>query len=232
MIQSFFSYDGKFFGVLTKVGEIIIANLLLLLCCVPVVTASGAAASFYYVMIKCVRMERGSLLREFFDSMKRTLAKGVLMSLLLLVWCAVLMYGRGGAKEAAGAELTFPVLFYDVLLGITGMTAIYLFPVFSRFELRIGRMIKLAFVMSIRYFHYTVLITASAAALGWLLFYKLPMASILVVPGVWCFGVTFLMETALHRYTPKPAPGEERWYDETLDWKDSVRRRRAERGKR
>lgn len=215
MMQRFFSYDGKFFGVLTKVGEMIIANLLLLLCCIPVITAASSVTSFYYVMVKCVRMERGNLCREFFVSMKRTFSRGAVLSILLPVWIALLLYGKGQAGISAGAGMDFRTLLCDVLLSLTGMTAVYLFPVFSRFEMKLGSIVRLAFVMSIRYFHYTLLIVASAVVLGWLLFYQLPMACVLVLPGMWCYGVTFLMEKALRHYTPKPEAGQENWYDET-----------------
>ena len=193
MIRKFFSYDGKFFGALTKVGEIIIANILFLVCCLPVVTAASSLTSFYYVTVKCVRKDRGTLIPEFFGSMKRTLGKGAALTVLLLLWGAALIFGRSLAVQAAGETLNFPVLLYDVLLGVTAATAIYLFPVLSRFEMRLPQMVKL----------------------GWLLFYKLPMACTLVLPGVWCLAITFLMEKALHHYMPKPEEGEEQWYDET-----------------
>ena len=187
MIRKFFFYDGKFFGALTKVGEIIIANILFLVCCLPVVTAASSLTSFYYVTVKCVRKDRGTLIPEFFGSMKRTLGKGAALTVLL----------------------------YDVLLGVTAATAIYLFPVLSRFEMRLPQMVKLSFVMCLRYLPYTLLIAAGTALVGWLLFYKLPMACTLVLPGAWCLAITFLMEKALHHYMPKPEEGEEQWYDET-----------------
>lgn len=215
MIRKFFSYDGKFFGALTKVGEIIIANILFLVCCLPVVTAASSLTSFYYVTVKCVRKDRGTLIPEFFGSMKRTLGKGAALTVLLLLWGAALIFGRSLAVQAAGETLNFPVLLYDVLLGITVATAIYLFPVLSRFEMRLPQMVKLSFVMCLRYLPYTLLIAAGTALVGWLLFYKLPMACTLVLPGAWCLAITFLMEKALHHYMPKPEEGEEQWYDET-----------------
>ena len=137
------------------------------------------------------------------------------LTVLLLLWVAALIFGRSLAVQAAGETLNFPVLLYDVLLGVTAATAIYLFPVLSRFEMRLPQMVKLSFVMCLRYLPYTLLIAAGTALVGWLLFYKLPMACTLVLPGAWCLAITFLMEKALHHYMPKPEEGEEQWYDET-----------------
>lgn len=79
---------------------------------------------------------------------------------------------------------------------VTAATTIYLFPVLSRFEMRLPQMVKLSFVMCLRYLPYTLLIAAGTALVGWLLFYKLPMACTLVLPGAWCLAITFLMEKA------------------------------------
>ena len=214
MIKKFFSYDGKLFELLNKTGEIIITNILFLLCCIPVVTIGSALTSFYYTMIKTVRRERGTVTKEFFGSMKRTLGKGVILTLILLFWTGALVFGRQYAVAAGGEKVNFPVVLYDVLLALTAATAVYLFPVLSRFEMKLSGMIKLAFVMSIRFLPYTILILAGSALLGYLVIYRLPIACILVLPGVWCYGITYLMERALRYYMPKAPEGEERWYDE------------------
>lgn len=224
MFQRFFSYDGKLMEILNKLGEIILVNIVFLICCIPVVTIGSALTSFYYAMMKSVRRERGVPVREFMSSMKRTLGRGVLLTIAVIVWMALLFVGwrmaLAGAADAAAlaseteSTVTFPVVLYSVAIGVSICVLIYLFPVFSRFEMKTLQLIKLSFVMSIRFLPITVIVAAGSAIIGWALFRKLPVACILVVPGLWCYAVTFLMEKALKHYTPAAKPGEEQWYDE------------------
>lgn len=211
MLQRFFDYDGKPMSFLNKTGEIILVNIVFLLCCIPVVTIGSALTSFYYATIKSIRRERGGPVKEFFYSMKRTLGKGILLTVGILLWLALLCCGRWMAR--AEDTVTFTEVLYDVAIVVSGCILIYLFPVFSRFEMRVTKMIQLSFVMSIRFFPVTVIVAAGSVLIGWLLIFKLPIACILVVPGIWCYLVTFLMEKALLHYMPEAKPGEEQWYD-------------------
>lgn len=199
---------------LNKTGEIILVNIVFLLCCIPVVTIGSALTSFYYATIKSIRRERGGPVKEFFHSMKRTLGKGILLTVGILLWFALLCCGRWMAR--AEDTVTFTEVLYDVAIVVSGCVLIYLFPVFSRFEMRVTKMIQLSFVMSIRFFPVTVIVAAGSVLIGWLLVFKLPIACILVVPGIWCYLVTFLMEKALLHYMPEAKPGEEQWYDREM----------------
>lgn len=215
MFQKFFSYDGKPIEILNKLGEIILLNIVFLLCCVPIVTIGPALTSFYYAMIKSVRRERGGPIREFMSSMRRTLARGVLLTVGVGVWMSILYVGIQMAQAGAEDSVTFPVVLYGVMIVMSICVLIYVFPVFSRFEMKMLQIIKLSFVMSIRFLPVTVAVAAGSAAIGWLFLNNfLPIACILAVPGIWCYAVTFLMEKALRHYTPEAKPGEEQWYDE------------------
>lgn len=225
MFQRFFSYDGKLMDFLNKLGEIILLNIVFLICCVPIVTAGSALTSFYYAMIKSVRRERGSgPIREFMSSMKRTLGRGVLMTIGIIAWMALLFLGRQmagtGTEDTAAfvseaeSTVTFQVVLYGVAIVVSICVLIYIFPVFSRFEMKMTQIIKLSFVMCIRFLPVTVAVAVGSTLIGWLLIYWLPVACILVVPGIWCYAVTFLMEKPLRHYTPTAKPGEEQWYDE------------------
>lgn len=206
------SYDGKLVGFLNKTGEIILLDMAFLVCCLPVVTIVPALTSLYYATMKSIRRERGYPLKEFFSSMKRTLPKGILLTVLCLIWLAALFFGKIRFSGADGERTTMSVL-YGFLILVSVCVLICLFPVFSRFELRLTGIIKLAFVMSIRFLPLTVLELAGTVLTGWILVYFLPVPCFFFVPGLWCLALTFPMEKALQRYTPKPEEGEEQWYD-------------------
>ncbi len=205
-------YDGKIISFLDKAGELIQLNMVFLLCCLPVVTIGAALASLYYATMKSIRRERGYPVREFFRSMKRTLAKGILLTVLLAVWTGMLLFGRYYAKTgewepAPGAGL------YDILILAGACVAVYLFPVLSRFEMKLTGILKLSFLMSVRFLPITALSLAGSALVGWLMIFILPIPCVLFVPALWCLALTFLIERALRAYMQAAEPGEEQWFD-------------------
>ncbi|MDE5596358.1 MAG: YesL family protein, partial [Lachnospiraceae bacterium] len=173
MLQKFFDYDGKPMSFLNKTGEIILVNIVFLLCCIPVVTIGSALTSFYYATMKSIRRERGGPVKEFFHSMKRTLGRGILLTVGILLWLAFLCCGRWMARAGAEETVTFSEVLYDAAIAVSGCILIYLFPVFSRFEMRVTKMFQLSFVMSIRFFPITVIVAAGSVLIGWLLVFKL-----------------------------------------------------------
>lgn len=206
------SVDGKMVSLLNKAGEIILLNMVFLLCCLPVITIGPALASLYYATMKSIRRERGYPVSEFLRSMKRTLKKGVLLTVLSFLWLGLLIFGRyyaktGQWKLAPGAGM------YDVFLLVSACVMVYIFPVLSRFEMKLTEICKLSFLMSIRFLPFTVLSIAGSAAAGFLMVYVLPIPCIFFMPGVWCLALTFLIEKALTAYTPEAEPGEEQWFD-------------------
>ena len=216
----FFSWDGRFMEVLNGFGELVMLSVVFLICCVPVVTIGPAVTSLYYAVIKSVRRGRGTPLSEFFASMKRTLGKGIIITLEIMAVGAALYMGYRQAvamNEAAAAGITthdgkvFATVY--VILGVLLMAvSVYIFPILSRFTMRTVNMWKLAFVMGIRYLPVTAAVIAGTALLIWLQIYVFPIPCIAFVPGCWCFIVTFMMEKVLLHYMPKPAEGDDAWY--------------------
>lgn len=222
------AYDGKLIGFLNKAGEIILLNIVFLLCCLPVVTIGPALTSLYYATMKSIRRERGYPVTEFWNSMKRTMKKGILLTLMSLCVMGALLFGRIYAMDSEG-ELTAKALLYDFFILLAAGGLVYLFPVLSRFEMKLTKMVKLAFVMCVRFLPITAAVLAGSAGVCWLMIYALPIPCLLFVPGLWCLAVTFLMEKALLAYMPEAKPGEEQWYDKEKREKRTKRRGNGER---
>lgn len=202
ILRGLLSFEGPIIQFFHKTGEIIIATMLFLLFCIPVITAGASVTSLYYTVIKSVRRERGYVTSEFMRSLKRTLGKGTILTVGMLVWFGLLVFGR---MQAGNRHM---VLAYNTLIIVSMVVAVYIFPVLSRFDMKLTGIIKLSFVMSIRYFYYTILIMVGTAVLAWLQFYYLPMPCIFVLPGAWCYVVTFMMERALLAYMPAKEEAE------------------------
>ena len=97
------------------------------------------------------------------------------------------------------------------------MVTIYFFPVLSRYENRLSNLLKLSFVMSIRYFYLTVLFFATAVGIGLLIVWNvIPIFWLLIIPGAACYFLSFLMEKPLLKYMPPVPEGTDDWYHEKV----------------
>lgn len=206
--------DSSFMYFMTKAGQVIILNFLWLVSCIPVFTIGSATASLYYAMMKNIRRNRGYPVMEYLSSFKRTFVKGSILTLAAGICFFLLYHLQTIALMRENDTGIFLSRIYTTLMVVTAAVLIYLFPVLSRFTMKMTSMVKLAFVMAVRYIGYTILILAVTAALVFIWFYYLPVPVILFLPGAWCYVCTFMIEKALRKYMPAPDGNEDAWYYE------------------
>lgn len=206
--------DSSFMYFMTKAGQVIILNFLWLVSCIPVFTIGSATASLYYAMMKNIRRNRGYPVMEYLSSFKRTFVKGSILTLVAGICFFLLYHLQTIALMRENDTGIFLSRIYTTLMVVTAAVLIYLFPVLSRFTMKMTSMVKLAFVMAVRYIGYTILILAVTAALVFIWFYYLPVPVILFLPGAWCYVCTFMIEKALRKYMPAPDGNEDAWYYE------------------
>lgn len=215
-----FSTEGIVYRFLNKTGNIILATILWLIGCIPVVTIGTSTAAFYYTMVKSVRREVGYVHSEFWRGYKLNLKKGVAATVVLLLLVLLLRYEMLLVLEN-GVEVNR--IWYSLsglLILLLVLVTLYLFPVMSRFEMKLGRLCMLAFVMSIRFWYITLALAAGLVLVVLAQIYVLPIPMILLTPGLWCYASSFLTEKAMKAYMPKPeqTAGDEEeqirnWYD-------------------
>lgn len=170
---------------------------------------------------------------EYFKSFKRVFVKGMLVTLIAIVWFGLLYYGRLTAIINLEANPTngFAIMrrAYEIVMVLSAALLLYLFPVMSRFENKLFVLVKLAFVMSIRYFYITLLLIALLVLLGWLMIFWIPVMWGLIIPGFVCFGITFLMEKPLLRYMPPVPEDADDWYHEKVTFGKARETKESER---
>lgn len=217
-MDQLFSTDGMIYRFLNKTGNIILATVLWMVGCIPVVTIGTSTAALYYTMVKSVRKDVGYVHSEFWRGYKLNFKKGVASTVLLLALGSVL-----GAEMWLVLENGVEVgrIWYTLsglLILLTVLIVLYLFPVMSRFDMKLGRLCMLSFVMSIRFWYITLALLAGLVIVVFAQFYLLPIPMIFLTPGLWCFASSFMVEKAMKAYMPKPeesGDGEEtkNWYD-------------------
>lgn len=218
-MNQLFSTDGVIYRFLTVTGNIIIATVLWLIGCIPVVTIGTSTAALYYTIVKSVRKEVGYVHAEFWRGYKLNLKKGVaataaLLALDLLLGMEMRMVLENGV-EVSRIWYSLSGLLILLMLLVT----LYLFPVMSRFDMKLGKLCMLSFVMSIRFWYITLALGAGLAAVVLAQVYLLPIPLVLLTPGLWCYASSFLVERVMKAYMPKPRREEgdgetpENWYD-------------------
>lgn len=209
-MKGILSFEGPFIQFFHKTGELIFVTVLFLLFCIPIITIGSSITSLYYATIKSVRRERGYPTQEFMRSLKRTLGKGIVLTIGMLIWYGLLALG---VYRAEGRMVSV----YGLFLLVSIFISIYIFPVLSRFEMKLSEILKLSFVMSMRFIYFTIPIGLGTVLLIWLQIYYLPMPCILVLPGAWCYVVTFMMEKVLLAYMPTQEEAEKNGTGEVID---------------
>ncbi len=214
MRPNILSSEGPVIGFLDKIGHLIVLNVLWLIGCLPLVTIGTSSTALYYAVVKSIRHGQGQPVREFWKSYRANLKRGILSTLVAVV--------LGGLLALNLVILTNPELGGNkhlligsaLLLALLVCMLMYIWPILSRFTMKVWNAWKLAFVMSLRFFHYTLILVIGTAALVILQIWILPFPTVFVVPALWCYVTTYLIEKALRRYMPEKQESDNAWYYE------------------
>lgn len=221
----FFSSDGPLYQFLDKVGHLIMLNVIWLLCCLPVITIIPATTAFYYATIKSIRRGHGYAYREFFTSFKNNLARGIPLSLVLVALGLLLTFNFKVAWQAQTKQSMAFAIIYLLLLFFYAGFVVYICPVLSRFSIRVRVLCRMASIMVFRHLPVTILLMAGTAGCAVFLYSAVsavqsktdttPMLAMLfLLPGIWCFASTYLVEPVLRKYMPEKPEGDKSWYYE------------------
>ena len=203
-----FNLDSPVMVFLTKVANLMILNLLTIICCIPIITVGPAVTALYYVTIKMARGDEPYIVKSYFKSFKdnfkqATILWSVMLALiivLILDWEVVVLMMSGTGAKIMKVVLGVVTIFFV-------MTALYIFPVLSRFENTIKQTVKNAFLISIMSLPKTVVI---------ILIHLLPLGLLLLtiqaLPFLFLLGmpaVAYLSSMMFVRVFKKFEPEEE-----------------------
>ena len=153
----FFNMDNKFFTFMGRIADLIILNLLCIVCCIPIVTIGPAITAKFYVTKKKVRKEEAYIVKGFFHSFKQNLRQGIIINIIVLA--AFIMLSVDISLVRAMEGTTYKVLFYIflVLMFLSMLIYLYIYPVLAKFYNTIKRTFINAFLMSVRHLPYSIL---------------------------------------------------------------------------
>lgn len=216
-MSRFFSSDNPFMRVMSKIFDLGWLSLIYLLFCIPVVTIGAATTSLYYVSAKVIRHNRSYVWREFWSSFKLNFAQSTIVWLVMLVLYAVLIMNihimgltdQATAENPLGGYLSGA---YLALIAIIACIGSYVFPLISRFSMKLMGIFRLSLFCAFRHFLHTILLLVILAAAGYGMYFGFVTQIIFIpifVPGLAGLLYTLPMEHVMKKYMPK----EEKKFD-------------------
>lgn len=195
-----------------KIGRIIIVTVLWLISCLPIITIGTASSAMYYTMVKVIRREYGYIHKEYLRAFKRNFKNGCIFTTIFILWGWILYLNRIYMGQEGSSTARYFILIYDILLFISLAIIVYLFPILSRFQLSKLELMRMSFHMAFRNLPITLLLV-SGTIVSIMAVWLLPIVMTLLIPGIWCYISSLLIEKVMKLYIVKPVDGEEAWYD-------------------
>lgn len=185
--------------MLSRGVDIVGLSLFWALLSLPVITIGPATAALYSTVIKCFVHKDNTPFRVFWESFKKNLKPGMILTAIALVFLLLLGYGYAVMKanwSTAAGQIMFVI--YDILLIVPIGVFCYVFPMLARFDQQPKKLLMNAFYISIRHFPTTVIIALltvelviSTGEYWWPIFFT---------PILWAMLCALFMEKLFRKY--------------------------------
>jgi len=199
-LKGIFKIDGPFFKYGTILADIIILTILWALCSLPLITVGISTTALFYVTTKQTTDREGYVTANFFKSFKVNFFQGLIITIILaavgfLIFTSIrFSFLVPRLKEFI---LTFDyIAAFEVLI-----IAIYIFPLMSRFDMKITELFKTAFFIANRHMFTTFTCLALLVAIIFMCIYINPVflaASI----GAYAYISSFMLMRIFRKYCP------------------------------
>lgn len=213
------SYDNMFVRILSRLGDVMLLSVLFVVCSIPVVTIGASLTALYYTAMKGITLDGGYVFRFFMKSFKENFKKSTVMWLAFLL--AFIVFGvdvwfwyqqfTPGEFTVANVLLVFSI----ILLLLTFFMFLYAFPLQAKFENTIQVQLRNAFLLSVKYFPTTLLITVITAVIVWAFYYQPAIAIVgfaMVGFGAVGYLYAYFMLRCFKPYLPQEEEHDDEWY--------------------
>ncbi len=202
-----FSIDGKFFGIMSRLGDLVILNILFLICCIPVVTIGASVSAMYAVTKKMAEEKEGYIFKSFFKAFKENFRQSTVIWIILLVCASIasvdLYICSNFMKE--GLVQTFAKGFMLLALLLVFFMMLYALTLQCTFENTVKNTLKNAFLISLGHALWSFLMTALALSpfIALLYFGEYLGTELLAMLLIWFSGMAYINSFILNRIYKK-----------------------------
>ena len=202
-----FSIEGKFFSIISRLGDLVILNILFLICCIPIVTIGASVSAMYGVTKKMAEDREGYILKSFFGAFKENFRQSTVMWLILFVCAAIVSVDlyicsnfmkEGMVRNFAKGFMLFALLliFFMILYSLTLQCT---------FENTVRNTLKNAFLISLGHAPWSVLMTVLALSpfIALLYFGEYFGTELFAMLLIWFSGMAYINSFILNRIYKK-----------------------------
>jgi uncharacterized membrane protein YesL len=204
--------ETKLHRALSWAIDLVFAGLLWTVCSLPVVTLGASSAALYYAVVKCVRHERGTLYRVFFEGFRSNFRAATRLWLAYLLAAAIGAANVTAARQLAHGDFSPFVALAGIIFLPLALTLPWVFACVSRFEN--------SFAGSLKFIGYLAasnplrsLLLALELGLVLLIAWLTPQIAPLL-PGAAALLLSLGIEPVFRRYTDDGSAGDDAWYNE------------------
>lgn len=200
------SLDSPVIRFLSKTADLILLNALFLICALPVITIGASLTALFSATMKLAKNEEGYLIKNFFTAFKENFRQST------TIWCILLIIGVIAVFDFLFIPASLPYIggVLHLLLGIvillTLLAAVYVFPCLAKFEGSLAIIIKNSFLIGMANLPATIALIA-LPALAVVLSLILGLSAVCLFFTLFgfsltTFGTSFLFEKILGKYEP------------------------------
>lgn len=191
--------DSKFYKWGTLLGDLIIITLLWLVCSIPVFTIGASTTALYYVTTRQLSNREGYVTRDFFKSFKQNFLEATAVTFIIGILLAIVYINLSFFNPDTTISVIIYLIQYVILYEIIIFT-IYVFPVLSRFDLKLGALIKTSFFMANR--HLLTTITCAILFVAIVMIFKKCGILIILCAGVYGILTSLMFMKLFRKYVP------------------------------
>lgn len=193
-----FNMNNFFFRFMGKLFDTVALSIVYVLVCIPIVTIGPATSALYYSTVKSIRRDRSYPIKEFFKAFKRDFKQSFIVGLILVVVGLILYVDVKFAINYIKNSLTYMRYLYIVIGIVMSFIAIYIFPLISRFSLKLSGLFRLSFYLAIRHLLTTV-VSIILLFGSFVLVYISAGLAVLFVPVTVNLLISIMMEKVLQK---------------------------------
>lgn len=191
-----FNMDNAFFRFMGKLFDVVALNFMFIIVCIPIVTIGPAISALYYASVKSIRRDRSYPVKEFFKAFKRDFRQSFIVGFILVLAAVIIYVDIRFVVDFIKNDFTAMRYVYLVIGLVISFISVYIFPLISRFSLKISGLFKLSFYLAIRHLLTTV-VSIILLFGGFVLVYISAGLAMLFVPVLANLLISIMMEKVL-----------------------------------
>ena len=198
-MEKWFGLDSKFYKFGTLIGDLIILTLLWTICCLPIVTIGASTTALYYVTTRQLSDREGYVSKDFFKSFKQNFVEATVVTILIGIIGVILYINIYLFKPNTTINIILYLIQFVILYQLIIFT-IYVFPILSRFDLKLGALIKTTIFMANRHLLTTISCAVLLVATFFITFeYRI---AVILCAGVYGILTSLMFMKLFRKYVP------------------------------